>query len=398
MSFHLSHPVDFSAHNAEVERVWKAYEERRPYRVPVRFSASITNLLCNPELNEKGWTFRQFFEDPQVQIDARLAFDNWWVRNVVGDHRMGPPEEGWQTWVDFQNSYEAGWFGCPLKYCEGVVPDTEPILRERKEKLYDLEPPDPLRGGLLGRAMELFERMHELCPRMEFQGLPVLPPCGLPGEITDGVFTVACLLRGTTEFCMDIMEDPGYAHDLMRFVTENTIRRIRAIQQWRWERLPDSPDAGQVNRPNWGFADDGIVVLSVPQYREFVLPYHRQLAAEFSDGTPLGMHLCGDASRFFPVMHEELGVGTFNTGFPMPFAEMRRRLGPDVAIEGGVPVPLLKSGPPDAIREEVKRICGSGVMAGGRFVMVEACNMSPGTPVEHVEAMYEAAKQYGRYQ
>ena len=50
MGFHLRRAFDYASHNAEVDRVWQAYNERRPCRVPVRPGASITNLLCNPAL------------------------------------------------------------------------------------------------------------------------------------------------------------------------------------------------------------------------------------------------------------------------------------------------------------------------------------------------------------
>jgi len=76
---------------------------------------------------------------------------------------------------------------------------------------------------------------------------------------------------------------------------------------------------------------------------------------------------------------------------------LRRELGPEVQIGGGPTVMLLKSGPVEAIRAEVRRICGSGVMEGGRFILIAANNMAPETPLEHVTAMYEAAKEFGKY-
>ena len=58
---------------------------------------------------------------------------------------------------------------------------------------------------------------------------------------------------------------------------------------------------------------------------------------------------------------------------------------------------LLRDGKPEQIRKEVKRICESGIMEGGRFVLREANNLAPCTPIENVEAMYAAGKEYGRY-
>jgi uroporphyrinogen-III decarboxylase len=118
---------------------------------------------------------------------------------------------------------------------------------------------------------------------------------------------------------------------------------------------------------------------------------------EFSDGGRIGVHLCGDASRFFRFLRDHLNVYSFDTGFPVDHGELRRELGPEVQISGGPTVMALRDGPLPAIRESVRRICESGLMEGGKFVLIAANNMAPLTPVEHVAAMYEAAKEFGRY-
>ena len=58
---------------------------------------------------------------------------------------------------------------------------------------------------------------------------------------------------------------------------------------------------------------------------------------------------------------------------------------------------LIKSGPPEAVRAEVHRICESGLMEGGKFILIAANNLSPCTPLEHTNALYEAAQEFGRY-
>ena len=397
MSYYLKEPLDLERHNEEVRKVWAAYHEHKPYRVPITVVGSITNLFCNPEVNHTGRTFEDFFTNPQAQIDAQLAFQKWVRYHWICDQEMGPPPNGWSIDVNFQNSYEAGWFGCPLRYLDNTVPDVTPILQADKNKLYELEAPDPLRGGLLARAMEFFDFFHERCSDIEFEGLAVHPPGSIPGEGTDGPFTVACKLRGLTECCLDIYEDPNYFHELMAFVTENTIRRMKAIREWRWSKHPDSGDKGKFQVPNWGFADDSVAMLSVPRYKEFVLPYHKRLRDEFSDGSPISIHLCGDATHLFNCLVEELNVRSFDTGFPVDFSSLRRELGPDVQIAGGPTIMLLQQETPDKVRKEVKRICESGIMEGGRFILREANNLAPRTPIQNVVAMYEAGKAFGRF-
>ena len=398
MSSFLSQSIDFARHNDQVKAVWDAYHRREPVRVPVRVRGSIRNLFGNPEINATGWTFEDFFTKPQAQIDCQLAYQKWVRYNLICDLQMGPPEDAWHVGIDFQNSYDAGWFGCPLVYDGNAVPDTLPILQEDKNRLYELEDPDPMHGNLFSRVMEFFDAMHETCPRLEFEGLPVKPPVTVPGENMDGPFDAAYKLRGATEVCIDMLEDPDYYHELMRYITRNLMRRMKALREWRWSRVPDSADKGQFKRPGWGFADDAIAMLSVEMYREFVMPYHQQFLHEFSDGGRVSVHLCGDVQRFFPLLRDELNVYSFDTGFPLDFARFRQEMGPDVQISGGPTVMLLKNGTPDQIRAEVRRICESGIMDGGRFILREANNMAPCTPVENVAAMYEAGREYGVYE
>lgn len=58
---------------------------------------------------------------------------------------------------------------------------------------------------------------------------------------------------------------------------------------------------------------------------------------------------------------------------------------------------ILLRGSTDAVRAEVRRILGSGIMRGGKFVMKEANNMPPCTPEENIRAMYEATREFGQY-
>lgn len=389
--------MDFRRHNDEVKAVWSAFRARKPFRVPVTVNGSIRNFFNNPEVNRSGYTFEDYFNNPQAQIECQLAFQKWVRFNWVCDREMGLPDKGWRINVDFQNSYEAGWFGCPVQYFGNDVPDTCAILGDCKEKLYELADPDPLRGNLLGRAFEFFEYMREQCPKMEYEGRPVLSPRGPGFEGTDGPFDLAYQLRGAANVCLDMYEDPRYFHDLMDYITRNIIRRIRALKEWRWSQFPDEPDRGQFKRPNFFFADDAIAMISAADYREFVFPYHRRIVNEFSDGGPVSVHLCGDASRHFVFLRDQLNVQSFDTGFPVDFGKLRNDLGPDVLIQGGPTIMLLKDGRPEEIRREVKRICESGIMAGGRFILREANNLAPCTPLENIAAMYEAGKAFGRY-
>ena len=220
MSWLLKDPPDFSKHNAEVATLWGSYHKGQPKRVPISIRGSIRNLIQNPDLNTTGYTFKDFFTDPEAQIQCQLSYQKWYRYHVLCDEEMGPPRDGWPLCVDFQNSYDAGWFGCSLYYDGNAVPDTIEILKENKHKLYDMEYPDPLHGGLMNRAVEFYEYMHQRCRNLEFENLPVLPPRTIPAESCDGPLDAAYKLRGAAEVCMDMLTDPKYYHDLMEFITD----------------------------------------------------------------------------------------------------------------------------------------------------------------------------------
>lgn len=396
MSFFLSKTIDFAEHNEENRRVWEAYHAGRPYRVPVSVAGSITNYMLNPVLNIREWSFEQYFTDPAVQISAQLEFQKWHRLHLICDKEMGLPSDGWNVYVDFQNCYDAAWFGCPVHYFSGQLPDTEPILAENKMALYDMPDELPHDNGIMARGIEFRERMHEMCPSLEFEGKPVIAPAGYPGEGTDGPFELALKVRGAENVMIDMFEDEKYYHDLLSYITENLIRRIKKMRELHWAADPKTPNAGNHKGP-YGFADDAVALISTEHYEEFVLPYHKRLVEEFSDGSGVGIHLCGNATHHFKFLKEKLGVVSFDTGFPVDHGGLRRELGPEIAIMGGPTVMTVKYGTPAEVEAETKRICESGVMDGGKFILIAANNLAPCTPVENVAALYEAGKTWGKY-
>jgi len=59
-------------------------------------------------------------------------------------------------------------------------------------------------------------------------------------------------------------------------------------------------------------------------------------------------------------------------------------------------VSTLLHGTPEQVLDETKAILSSGI-ADGKFILREANNLCPCTPVENVAMMYETARRYGWY-
>lgn len=379
---------DFFQHNEMVRQLWRDYAESKAERVPCVFNFSNRFYLLTSWMNPKGYSAKQFFEDPAVQWEVHLTQKKWIRENVTQDLERGLPDEWPGLWPDFQNSYEAAWFGCQVEYREGEVPDTLPILRDNKSRLASMSIPDPLKDGLMGRAMEFYQYFEDRRSREDFAGRPVGKSFMCAGG-TDGPFTVACDIRGTTEVCMDLYEDPKFAHELLSFITEAAIIRIHAVGKINGAGYPQQ---------GFGFADDSIQLLSEAQYREFVLPYHQRLLAEFSLGGPNSIHICGDVQRYLPLLKKELNINSFDLGFPVDLSQARRDVGPDVFLRGNLHPMTLRNGPVSLIREKTAEILQTGVKEGRRYTFCEGNNVAPGTPPEHFAAAYETVLALGRHE
>lgn len=382
--------TDYAAHNAEVKRVWDAYRARKPVRVPMTIGSNPRYSMAIPEANPRRITFRQFFEDPQLNLERQLEHQEWVRFNLPADHEMGPVTAPWEWGVHLMNVFEAAWLGCEVEFLGDFdIPDTRPMLTDdRKNLLFDRGIPDPFTGGLMKRNWEFYDYFADLIKKgWTWSGQP-LTKTWPAGNGTDGPMTVACNLRGAAEFAADLLEDPEYAWKLLDFITEAAIVRITAYRKRLGEPAKSS---------GWWFADDSVQLISTPMYERMIFPFHKRLVETFSDGGPGGIHLCGDATRHFPFIRDRLNVQSFDTGFPVDFGRLREMMGPDVEIYGGPSVPMLSTATPAQVRDETRRILGSGIMNGGRFVLREGNNLAPGVPVANVEAMYEAVKKWGRY-
>ena len=399
MGFYLTEKVDFKRHNEEVRRLWEDYAERRHRRIPVTVVGSIRNLLSNPTVNTTGFSFKDFFTKAEAQVKCQLEYQHYVRHNMLCDNQMGLPESQWFLGLDYQNSYDQAWFGCPIMYFSDTdVPDTTEVLKEKPEVLYDWDDPDPFwgRGDFMKMAMEVYEGMWKICQDgLTFHGLPVRPPPGFQCAGTDGVFDCAIKLRGAVETMTDMYDKPKYFHDLMDFITRNVIRRIKSHREWTWDHTPDYKGERK-HKGGFFYADDSIAMLSTEQFKEFILPYTRRIFDEFHDGNGCGIHLCGNATHHFKFLAETFNVKFFDTGFPVDHGWLRSQLGPDIEIRGGPTIMTVKEGPPEKIEAEVKRICESGVMDGGKFILIAANNLAPCTPVKHLQALYEAGRKHGR--
>ena len=378
--------------NDEKRAVWEAYRAGAPTRVPVMLATNPRIILLDPALNPgamhgAGITFEDYFDDAETMLQIGLdhAYHRATAINRFTDDPMGLPER-WTVHVDRQNVYEAAYLGSPVVHRPGQVPDAVPWLADaNKRAVFERDIGDPLEEGFFRDSLELCHRMQALAAQRTFHGRPIQVANYAPTG-SDGPLTVAVSLRGQG-LLLDLAADPAYADELMVFITQAAINRVRALRAY-WG-APDLPA---------GLADDAVQLVSTPTYRRQVLPHHQRFYHEAGLlGQRRVIHLCGDATRHFPLIHRELGVTSFDTGFPVDFGALRDAMGPDVEILGGPEVAILLHGTPREVYDRTCEILRSGIKNGGRFILREGNNLPPRTPADNLAAMYAACLDEGRY-
>jgi uroporphyrinogen-III decarboxylase len=372
--------------NEEKKAVWEAYRVRKPIRVPVMLVSNPRVVILNPLLNPDGVSFERYFQDPRTTVDMQVRWQQYRaeVLNLYCDDPSGMPD-AWQVYVDRQNVYESVFFGAPLEFRAGQVPDVHPYLDDdHKEDIFNIDIEHPLQNGFFKEALDHAQGMRGVASSLMIQDRPVNVNNYMPTGC-DGPLTVSANIRGQA-ILADLIADPDYAHRVFAFIIQAAINRVQATRRYYHDE-----------NIGCGLADDSIQLISNKTYREMVMPHHKRFYNTFFPGKPRGIHLCGDSQHHFKMLHEELNIQSFDTGFPVDFGRLRRELGPEVEILGGPSVAILLHSDPEQVYACTRDILRSGIKDGGRFILREGNNLPPLVPEANLAAMYQACLDYGRY-
>lgn len=378
--------IDFDQHNEQVRELWKQYHDEKHKRVPMILGMNPRMYLMDSMWNDENITFNQYMDDPAIMAKVQLDFQYIHRHIMIQDKEMGIPSDGWTLYADGQNVWDFEWIGAEAHYPPDHEPYIRPIITNENKFEYLKKPlSEPIEGigAKILKYYHFFKNMKD--SGYTFKGAPI-GEISIPGVWCDGPFTLAFGLMGE-QVIIDMLTDKPFFDALMDKITTACINRIKFFR-----KEFGIADTQQI----CCMADDSICLLSTEQYREFVLPYQKRFINELGTNSKTNyMHLCGDASRHFPIIRDELNVYSFDTGFPIDFKKIRQDLGKKVEIAGGVHVELLLNGTPEAVYDETKRILLSGIKKGGKFILRDANNLAPQTPPKNIQAMYQANLDFG---
>jgi uroporphyrinogen-III decarboxylase len=373
-------PVDELA--ARRERVERTRRFERPDRVPV-IPAIGTRFLV-PRM---GVSFRDYFADPETMLRTQILGQKWLLENVRTDaYAITGPWVG--AWTDFENAFEAGSLGVEIAFPDDDIPWIGRGWVAGDADLRRLEAMDFVRSGINARQIAFRRKMMDVAGKypVRFRGGPVFYPGENPAltHTSDGPFGVAGDLMGKTEIFIAAKERPDFVRELLRIVTGKLIAWLDFC--WAEEKLPVPKD--------FAWTDDLAVSLSARTYREIVLPSEKRLRFHF-DGR-LSLHMCGKSDHLLEIFRDDLAIHELQGfGYEVDLDRIAEAMGGRVVLVGNVNPMLIHAGTPGEVRAATRRVLEKLAPRGGLIVQ-DGNNIPPGSPVANINAMMEAAEEWGR--
>jgi len=243
--------------------------------------------------------------------------------------------------------------------------------------------PDPHDPGRTRGMAEAARRLHQ-----ETDYAVVL---SMPG----GIVHQAQFLRGFEDWFADLLANPEFFQALMERLTDLWIEMAR-----------DELDAVGDNVDVCFYGDDMAFqhgpMMSMELYRKMIRPHHRRLFGYIRSRTQakIAYHTCGSVGHLIPDLLE-MGVNALNpvqvSAKGMESDRLKREYGKDLAFWGAIDSQrALPFGTPAEVAAEVKRRIDD-LGPGGGYLCCAVHNIQSDVSPANICAMYDAAREYGRY-
>ncbi len=277
---------------------------------------------------------------------------------------------------------DAAWFSptgpiCPFIEAPEDIAQYSPLLR-----LLDRSPwYDETVEDLAARAKQIHEETDY----------------AIAGVFGGHIFAQAQLVRGMDNFMCDLLMNETLARALMDWLAESHMEDFEHYIEVLGPHLDViciQDDLGAQQGPQ----------LDPDMFRRVVKPYMSKLYGFMKskmNGTKLFLHSCGSVYDLIPDLIE-MGVDVLNplqvSAANMDSKKLKAEFGGDIMFWGGGcnTQSVLPIGTVDDVRAEVKRRIGDFAPGGG-YVFTQVHNIQPGVPPENIEAMYDAALEFGAY-
>lgn len=297
-------------------------------------------------------------------LDFFLRPDEWQRIYLGLNERF--PDVAWIPgyWIEYGMAAEPSAFGARINWHADQPPSIEPV-RGGLNVLFDVEPPDPQRHGLMPLILQRYlDAEKRLLPEGEAIKLVA----------ARGPFAVAGWLLGISDLMIALKKEPEKIGRLLDTLTTTIIHWLRAQLD-----VLHAPEGILV-------LDDLVGMLSPRLFEQVARPHMTRIFRAF-DGLIKIYHNDTPCPHLLAPM-STLGFDVFNFSHAIDIAEAQM---PGIALMGNVPpLDVMVRGTSDQVtawaRECVRKTDGRGLIlsAGG--------GVSPDTPASAIDALVAAVQ------
>jgi len=215
---------------------------------------------------------------------------------------------------------------------------------------------------------------------------------GIPGAIESepglyrtysigfSLYERAWTMRGMENLLMDFHENPDFAHELLRAITEWNVTQVRKAVAYDIDAVYFGDDWGQQRGLQMG----------LPLWREFIQPELKIMyGAVKAAGKKVWIHSCGDVDELFDDL-VAIGLDCFNPFQPevMDVPALMARYRGRLSFHGGLSTQrVLPYGTPDDVRRATRQLLQLG--RDGGYIFSPAHAVPKDAPAENMIAFIE---------
>lgn len=388
--------IDINIDYTEIEEREKRWNDvmsfRQPDRIPVLHYLGARFWL--PLIGMER-SFREYLNDPRVMLESQLKAGKWIMEHVDSDfHKI-------VCYPDFMWAEDIESWGAAFEYPVDDSPwVARPHLLQRDSDLEKLRQVDFVHNGIHGRMLDYYEKMREIAAdyRVRFRDGKTVDAAELVymgGAGIIGPMVMAGDLMSVEDLSLAFFDRPEYIRELLDIIVSKSIEWI--------------DEACEVSKGKTAFAndfhegyifigDDGTAQMSPQFIQDFALKPTKRLADHIKGkGLKVMAHNCGKADHLLHYWADEVGIHRYiGFSYLTDKEKIREIMGGRITLIGGVDTAKLHDATPDAVQEDVEK--NLHILKGvPGFVLMDGHNVAPGTPVENLNAVTEAARKAGSF-
>ncbi|MBN1406401.1 MAG: hypothetical protein JW956_01350 [Calditrichaceae bacterium] len=252
--------------------------------------------------NWYGIRILDYFSNDQLWLDANLKAINDFPEVIFLPG----------FWSEFGMCTEPSAFGARCTFPDNEFPHAHRVIKSADD-IDDLPQPDPSKDGLLPFMLN---RLKLAQPKIEAAGHKIR------FAVARGPLNIASYLMGSTEFLTMMMMQPDKADNLMKKITT-------FLKDWLTLQRETFPSIDGIF-----LLDDIIGFMGEPEFRQFGLPYFKELYDE--NVTVKFLHNDAPCRVSAPIL-PEIGINLFNMGFDVSLSELKELTQNQITMLGNLP-------------------------------------------------------------